>query len=150
LLNGVGDRLTVRVGDLFAPVAEESFDVIAVNPPQLPTPPDREWQDPQSRVDNGGPDGWQVLDRIIQESPPRLAPRGRLIFTLFEFLGVERGMERLRAVGLEAQIVARGAQPFPRLARERLEHIRSVCGADAIPEGRPVTCERLILCGTKG
>lgn len=150
LLNGVGDRLTVRVGDLFAPVAEESFDVIAVNPPQLPTPPDREWQDPQSRVDNGGPDGWQVLDRIIQESPPRLAPRGRLIFTLFEFLGVERGMERLRAVGLEAQIVARGAQPFPRLARERLDHIRSVCGADAIPEGRPVTCERLILCGTKG
>jgi release factor glutamine methyltransferase len=150
LLNGVGDRLTVRVGDLFAPVAEESFDVIAVNPPQLPTPPDREWRDPQSRVDNGGPDGWQVLDRIIRESPLHLSPRGRLVFTLFDFLGVEGGLARLRAVGLEAQIVARGAQPFPRLARERLEHLRSVYGADAIPEGRPVACERLILCGTKG
>jgi release factor glutamine methyltransferase len=150
LLNGVGDRLDVRTGDLFAPVSGEAFDVIAVNPPQLPTPPDREWQDAQSRVDNGGPDGWQVLDRIIQESPPHLAPHGRLVFTLFDFLGVERGMERLRAVGLEAQVVARGTQPFPRLARERLEYIRTVCGGSSIPEARPVTCGRLILCGTKG
>jgi release factor glutamine methyltransferase len=149
LLNGVGDRLDVRTGDLFAPVSEETFDLIAVNPPQLPTPPDREWQDAQSRVDNGGPDGWQVLDRIIQESPRYLSPGGRLVFTLFEFLGVEKGMERLRAVGLDAQILARGVQPFPRLARERLDHIRAVCGGDAIREGRPVSCERLILCGTK-
>jgi release factor glutamine methyltransferase len=150
LLNGVGDRLDVRTGDLFAPVSGENFDVIAVNPPQLPTPPDREWHDPQSRVDNGGLDGWQVLDRIIRESPPHLKPGGRLVFTLFVFLGVERGLERFREAGLNPRVLAREEQPFPRLARERLEHIRSVCGADAIPEGRPVTCERLILSGTKG
>ena len=150
LLNGVGNRLEVRTGDLFAPVTGETFDVIAVNPPQLPTPPDREWHDPRSGIDNGGPDGWLLLDRIIRESPLYLAPRGRLVFTLFDFLGVERGLEKLRAVGLEPQIVARGEQPFPRLARERLEHIRSVCGASVLPEGCPVSCERLILCGTKG
>jgi release factor glutamine methyltransferase len=150
LLNGVGDRLDARAGDLFGPVTGEVFDVIAVNPPQLPTPPDREWHDPQSGIDNGGSDGWRVLDRIIEDSPAYLTPGGRLVFTLFDFLGVERGLDRLRRVGLQPQVVARDEQPFPRLARERLEHIRSVCGPNALPEGRPLTCERLILCGTKG
>ncbi len=150
LLNGVGSRLDARAGDLFAPVRGDAFDVIAVNPPELPTPPDREWDDPLSRMDNGGPDGWLLLDRIIRECPPSLKPGGRLVFTLFGFLGVERGLERLRDARLEPRVLARENQPFPRLARERLEHIRAVCGAGALPEGRPVSCERLILCGIKG
>ena len=33
LLNGVEDRVEVREGDLFAPVAGERFDVIIFNPP---------------------------------------------------------------------------------------------------------------------
>lgn len=150
LLNGVGTRLEVRTGDLFSAVAGETFDVIATNPPQMPTPPDREWNDPVSWMDNGGLDGWLLLDRIIRESPPHLKPYGRLVFTLFGFLGVERGMERLRASGLDPQIVAREEQPFPRLARERLEHIRSISLEGTLPEGRPTTCLRLIVCGTKG
>jgi len=149
LLNGVGSRLEVRTGDLFGPVSGETFDVIATNPPQLPTPPDREWSDPQSRMDNGGPDGWLLLDRIIRESPPHLKPGGRLVFTLFGFLGIERGMERLREAGLEPRMVAREEQPFPRLARERLEYIRSVSPDNANLAGRPSTCPRLVLCGQK-
>lgn len=150
LLNGVGSRLEARTGDLFAPLRGETFDLIATNPPQLPTPPDREWNDSQSWVDNGGPDGWLLLERIIRQSPPHLASRGRLVFTLFGFLGVEGAVERLRAVGLEPCIVAREEQPFPRLARERLEYIRSVSPPGALPEGRPSSCLRVILCGTKG
>jgi release factor glutamine methyltransferase len=150
LLNGVGTRLDVRTGDLFAPVTGETFDVIATNPPQMPTPPDRDWDDPQSWMDNGGPDGWLLLDRIIRESPPHLKPHGRLVFTLFGFLGIDRGMEMVRASGLQPEIVASEEQPFPRLARERLEHIRSVSTKGALPEGRPTTCLRLIVCGQKG
>ena len=100
LLNGVGGLLDVRSGDLFDPVGADTFDVIAVNPPQMPTPPDHEWSDPQSRMDNGGPDGWLLLEAIIRESPPHLKPGGRLVFTLFGFLGVERAMQRLRDAGL--------------------------------------------------
>jgi len=149
LLNGVGDRVEVCVGDLYAPVADRAFDLIAANPPEMPTPPDREWDDPLSRMDNGGPDGWLLLDRIIRECPPHLKPGGRLVFTLFGFLGVERALEKLRAAGLEPRIVAREDQPFPRLARERLEHIRSVSPDSACVEGRPLTCPRLVLCGQK-
>jgi len=149
LLNGVAALLDARTGDLFDPVRADGFDVIAANPPQMPTPPDREWSDPQSRMDNGGPDGWLLVDRIIRESPLHLKPGGRLVFTLFGFLGIERGMQRLRDVGLEPRVVARDEQPFPRLARERLEYIRSVSPESAGLTGRPPTCPRLVLCGRK-
>jgi release factor glutamine methyltransferase len=149
LLNGVGSRLEARIGDLFAPVTAESFDVIAANPPQLPTPPDREWSDAQSRMDNGGPDGWLLLDRIIHEGPAYLAPGGRLVFTLFGFLGVERALEKLRAAGLVPSVLVRDEQPFPRIARERLEHIRGVSPEAASLEGRPAACTRLVVCGSK-
>ncbi len=149
LLNGVGSRLEVRTGDLFDPVSTDAFDVIAANPPQMPTPPDREWSDPQSRMDNGGPDGWLLLDRIIRESPPHLKSEGRLVLTLFGFLGIERAMETFRGAGLEPCVVAREEQPFPRLARERLEYIRSVSPESAGLAERPTTCPRLVLCGRK-
>jgi release factor glutamine methyltransferase len=149
LLNGVGKLIEARAGDLFEPVWGERFDVIAANPPQLPTPPDREWNDARSGVDNGGRDGWLLLDRIIRDSPFHLRPGGRLVFTLFAFLGVEQAMERLRGVGLQPRIVAREEQPVPRLARERLEHIRSVSPHGALLTGRPAACERLVVCGHK-
>lgn len=149
LLNGVADRVEVRTGDLFAPVNGEAFDLIATNPPQMPTPPDREWNDAQSRADNGGPDGWVILDRIIHEAPRYLKPQGRLVFTLFGFLGIERALEKLRAAGLDPRVLAREEQPFPRIGRERLDHIRSVDDEGILPPGRPATCPRLVLCGQK-
>ncbi|OGC03013.1 MAG: hypothetical protein A3G35_13845 [candidate division NC10 bacterium RIFCSPLOWO2_12_FULL_66_18] len=149
LLNGVADRVEVRTGDLFAPVNGEAFDLIATNPPQMPTPPDREWNDAQSRADNGGPDGWVILDRIIHEAPKYLKPQGRLVFTLFGFLGIERALEKLRAAGLDPRVLAREEQSFPRIGRERLDHIRSVNGEGILPPGRPATCPRLVLCGQK-
>ena len=149
LLNGVGDRVEVCVGDLFGPVADRTFDLIAANPPEMPTPPDQAWDDSLARMDNGGPDGWLLLDRIIQEGPAYLAPGGRLVFTLFGFLGVERALEKLRAAGLVPSVLARDEQPFPRIARERLEYIRGVSPEAASLEGRPATCARLVICGTK-
>jgi len=150
VLNGVADRMEVRFGDAFEPVGERAFDLIATNPPQMPTPPEREWGDAQSRADNGGPDGWSTLGRIIDEAPRYLKPGGRLVFTLFAFLGIRRALARLQEAGLSAQILAREAQPFPRIARERLEHLRTVDSEGALPPGRPTECERLILCGVKG
>ncbi len=149
LLNGIGNRLDVRTGDLFAPLAEEAFDLIAANPPQMPTPVDRDWGDEQALADNGGPDGWAILERIILEAPGYLKPRGRLVFTLLAFLGVGRALGMLRTAGLEGRVLAREDQPFPRLARERLDHIRGFDVEGNLPAGRPETCGRLVLCGEK-
>ena len=87
--------------------------------------------------------------RIIHEAPHYLKSQGRLVFTLFGFLGVERALETLRGVGLEPRVLAREEQPFPRIARERAEYIRSVDVEGVVAAGRPATCPCLILCGGK-
>jgi HemK-related putative methylase len=150
VLNGVADRVDVRAGDLYAPVAGERFDLIATNPSQMPTPPDYQWDDAQARADNGGPDGWLLLARVIQEAPAHLLPGGRLVFTLFGFLGVARALERLKRAGLRPAVLIREEQPFPRIGRERLAYLRSLDVESALPPGCPATCERLLLSGEKG
>jgi release factor glutamine methyltransferase len=150
LLNGVGDRMQVRCGDLFAPMAGDAFDLIAVNPPQMPTPPEREWDDPICQADSGGPDGWAILDRIIREAPGYLKPWGRLVFTLYDFLGIQRALDNLRTAGLEPRVLARETQRFPRLARERLDYLRGLDPTGVLPPGKPPQCVRMVLCGESG
>lgn len=150
LLNGLELQVDVRLGDLFAPVAGETFDLILTNPPQMPTPPDREGGGDEASADDGGPDGWAILDRVIKEAPNHLKPGGQLVLTLFDFLGEEKGFQRVKVVGLSPAVIARETQAFPRLGRERIDHIRSV-----VPEGTlsatgiPATCERLVISGRK-
>jgi release factor glutamine methyltransferase len=147
VLNGVADRLEVRAGDLYAPVAGDRFDLVATNPPQMPTPPDHGWEDIESRADNGGPDGWAVLGPIIDQAAAHLKPGGRLVFTLFGFLGPERALDRLKRAGLRPEVLARETQPFPRLGRERLAHLRSLDVESVPPAGCPPLCDRLVVCG---
>jgi hypothetical protein len=90
-----------------------------------------------------------MLDRIIHQAPEYLKPQGRLVFTLFGFLGIGRAEETLRAAGLRPRILAHEEQAFPRIARERLEYIRSLGDEGALPPGRPTKCSRLVLCGQK-
>lgn len=146
--NGVGDRVDVRLGDGFAPVAGLSFDLVCTSPPQMPTPPGRERDDAEAAADNGGRDGWHLLDRVIREAPAHLVPGGRLLFTLFGFLGVDRARERLRVAGLAPEIVAREPQPFPRLGYERLDYLRALDAGLTIPRSSaPRTVDRYVIVG---
>ena len=150
LLNGVEVKVDVRLGDLFAPVAGERFDLVLTNPPQMPTPPGREAAGDEAAADDGGHDGWAILDRVIQGAPAHLKPGGQLVFSLFDFLGEQNAFRRLKEAGLSPVIIARGSQPFPRLARERLDYIRSIDVERALPPtGTPATCERLAISGRK-
>src|SRR5204862_1588166 len=96
-LNGV--IIDARLGDCYAPVAGERFDVVCSNPPQMPTPPGADREDAQAAADNGGPDGWALLDRIIAGAPEHLAPRGRLLFTIFDFRRGRPAVAQRSAVG---------------------------------------------------
>jgi release factor glutamine methyltransferase len=148
--NGVADRVDVRLGDAFAPVVGARFDLVCTNPPQMPTPPDRERDDAEAAADNGGPDGWRLLDRVIREAPGFLVPGGRLVFILFGFLGLEGARRRLRAAGLEPEVVARESHAFPRIGYERLEHLRAIDAEGTIPRDRlPRTVERYVLLGRR-
>lgn len=149
--NALLNRATVdaRLGDCYAPVAGERFDLICTNPPQMPTPPDRARRDATAAADNGGVDGWEILDRVIEGAPAHLASGGRLVFTIFAFLGRKTALAKLEAVGLRPSIVTSETQPFPRLGYERLEHIRSLDLEATVPAtGVPVTVERFVVQGT--
>jgi len=147
LLNGV--EVDARLGDCWAPVAGERFDLICTNPPQMPTPPDRARTDATAAADNGGADGWEVLDRVIRGAREHLRPGGRLLFTIFAFLGRRTALGKLEAAGLVPSIVASETQGFPRLGYERLAHIRAVDAEATVPRDRaPASVERFVVQGT--
>jgi ribosomal protein L3 glutamine methyltransferase len=79
----LGDRVHLRHGDLFAPVAKFRYDLIVSNPPYVPT---AEWQalatefkhEPRLALD-AGDDGMDVVERILREAPDHLHEDGVLI-----------------------------------------------------------------------
>ena len=148
VLNGV--TLDARLGDCYAPVAGARFDLICSNPPQMPTPPARERDDAAAAADNGGRDGWLVLDRVIAGAPAHLAPGGRLVFTIFAFLGCKSAFARLEAAGLTPRIVASEVQSFPRIGFERLEYLREIDAEATLPDGLPDRVERFVIEGRLG
>jgi release factor glutamine methyltransferase len=145
-LNGVA--VDARLGDGWEPVRRERFDLVCTNPPQMPTPPDRERDDAEAAADNGGADGWALLDRVIVRAPEHLRPGGRLVFSIFEFLGPKTAQAKLERAGLVPRIVARETQGFPRIGYERLEHLRAVDAERSLPaRGLPRSVERYIIEG---
>jgi release factor glutamine methyltransferase len=147
-LNGV--TIDARLGDGWAPVGSERFDLVCTNPPQMPTPPGRDRDDAEAAADNGGPDGWALLDRVIAEAPAHLEPGGRLVFSIFEFLGLKAAHAKLEKVGLVPRVVARDTQSFPRIGYERLDHLRAIDREATLPaHGLPRTVERYIVEGTR-
>ena len=147
-LNGV--TIDARLGDAWAPVGDQRFDVVCTNPPQMPTPPGRDRDDAEAAADNGGADGWALLDRVIAGAPAHLEPGGRLVFSIFDFLGLKTAHAKLDAVGLAPRLVARETQSFPRIGYERLDHLRAVDREATLPaHGLPKTVERYIIEGTR-
>lgn len=147
-LNGVA--VDARLGDCYAPVAGERFELICANAPQMPTPPGRARRDALAAADNGGTDGWEILDRVIRGAPAHLAPGGRLLFAIFGFLGRKSAFARLETAGLEPVLVASEPQAFPRLGYERLEHIRALDTEATLPQsGLPVSVERYVIQGVR-
>ena len=151
VLNNVVHKMDFRHGDLYGPVSGMTFDLILANPPQMPTPPGRDdLKDPRLLADDGGPDGWNTLDRVIRGAPEHLGPRGRLLFTCFAFLGIRRALGKVEAAGLKGSIVGREVHPFPRVGLERLDHIRSHDDEGAIrEEGGRLLIERLVVGAAK-
>jgi ribosomal protein L3 glutamine methyltransferase len=81
--HGLGDRIALRQGDLFAPLKGARFDLILTNPPYVDAatiadfPP--EYAAEPTLAHAGGADGLDIVRRILSEAPKHLTARGTLI-----------------------------------------------------------------------
>lgn len=83
--HAVSSRIRFLHGDLFAPLAADvQFDLIASNPPYIASAEietlsaDVRLHEPRSALD-GGPDGLDVIRRLIAGAPQHLGPLGKLL-----------------------------------------------------------------------
>jgi release factor glutamine methyltransferase len=102
----------------------EPFDLVLANPPYVPCAGtgapvgrDRSW--------DAGPDGRALLDPLCSITPRLLAPSGRLLLVQSDVSGVDATLDRLKAVGLRARVVARRRTPFGPIMRARAEYLES-------------------------
>lgn len=107
LLNRLEARVDVREGDLFAPLGDERFDVVAFNPPFFDGTPsdlhDAAWR------------GAGVLERFASGLPRHLSAGGFALVLLSDLGPEERQLEALRGAGLVVE--ARASRQW---TRERL------------------------------
>jgi release factor glutamine methyltransferase len=113
MLNAVEHRLTVRLGDLFAPVAGERFDLILFNPPFLRGMP----RDDRERA-------WRshdIPERFAAGIGNHLKPSGSALVVLSTFGGAAVFLEEFRKHGFAISVLAERRFITERLAIFRLQ-----------------------------
>jgi release factor glutamine methyltransferase len=114
-----GTRVRGLRGDLTAPVAGERFDVITSNPPYVPAATDELPERGPARAWDAGRDGRALLERVLAEAPPLLVLGGALLVVHSDLIGEAETLERMRAAGLDAEVIMRRRGPLGPLMRER-------------------------------
>ncbi len=123
--HGVAGRMRFLEGDLFAPLADERFDFILSNPPYIPRedldklPPGVRDYEPRLALD-GGPGGFAVFERLIDQARRHLVPQGYL---LVEIGAPQEGPARARIAAYPEYELADTIHDFsrhPRVLRARL------------------------------
>jgi ribosomal protein L3 glutamine methyltransferase len=87
------DQVTLYHGDLFAPLGDSRYDLIISNPPYVDAEGmaalPRECRAEPKLAFDGGPDGMDIVRRILNEARAHLTPQGGLLCE------IGRGRERL-------------------------------------------------------
>jgi len=102
-------------GDLVSPFADDAFDLVVCNPPYLPTPADREWDDWMEAALSGGEDGRRLVDPLLERVGRVLAPGGRLFVLISSLTGIDDVLTHARDQGLDGSVVASEKDPYERL-----------------------------------
>lgn len=121
-----GARVKPLRGNLFQAVPGRRFDVIVSNPPHVPSPAQQLPDRGPSRAWEAGPDGRVFLNRICADAGAHLNPGGILLIVHSAICDPEQTLTRLRATGLEADVVFRHLGHLGPLMRERSHWLRSV------------------------
>jgi ribosomal protein L3 glutamine methyltransferase len=93
--HGLEERVTLYRGDLFKPLGDRRYDLIISNPPYVDAKGmaalPRECRAEPKLAFDGGPDGLDIVRRILDEAGPHLTPGGGLLCE------IGRGRENLEA-----------------------------------------------------
>ena len=107
--------LEVVRADLVSPFRDSSFDVVAFNPPYLPTDPDNEWDDWMEAALSGGETGRRLVEPFLERVGRVLAPGG-CVLLLVSSLTDREAVESIAAdAGFEAEAVREESYPFETL-----------------------------------
>lgn len=136
--------VSVRHGDLFAPVAGRRFELVVANPPYVPSESSVLPRHPIARAWDAGPDGRALLDRICAGAGDILTPNGDLLLVHSELCGTQRTLDALTEAGLRAQVLARASVPFGPVLRARSAMLES---RGMIEPGQRI--ERLVVIGAR-
>jgi S-methylmethionine-dependent homocysteine/selenocysteine methylase len=119
---GVAERVSAEVADLYPWLPEERYEIVVANLPQTPI-------DPRSQLSSHRPtDYWGrgLVDQVIAKLPRALAPEGSAFVTLASLLSREKTLQLLAGAGLSAEVVAWELQDLPEAYRLQGEHIAEV------------------------
>ncbi len=81
--HALGDRITLKQGDLFAPLKGQRYDLILTHPPYVAKaevkafPPEYRHEPVMAHL--GGDDGFDIVRRILAEAPKHLSDDGVLV-----------------------------------------------------------------------
>jgi release factor glutamine methyltransferase len=120
-VNGV--RVRALRGSLFAPVADERFDVIVSNPPYVPAEREDLPATGLERAWDAGRDGRVLLDRICAQAPEHLRPGGVVLLVHSTICDVDATCAALEAGGLQADLAMSRRGPLGPLMRSRVHHL---------------------------
>jgi release factor glutamine methyltransferase len=110
-------KVSVARGNLFDPVRSERFDLVASNPPYLPSADGAVPEQGAARAWEGGADGRLFIDGICADVQLHLRPGGVLLLVHSSVCGEQQTLSMLAARGLDASVIARHRGPLgPRLA----------------------------------
>ncbi|MDS0281492.1 HemK2/MTQ2 family protein methyltransferase [Haloarcula onubensis] len=110
-------------GDLVAPFGDGAFDLVAFNPPYLPTPEDAEWDDWMEHALSGGEDGRRLVDPFLDAVGRVLAPGGEVLLLVSSLTDPDAVRAYARERGLDSEVFATEKHPYEALVVLRFSEI---------------------------
>lgn len=120
-----GVRVRALRGSLFEPVAGQTFDFIATNPPYVPAASDTLPDRGAARAWDAGRDGRALIDPICAGAAAHLAPGGTLLMIHSSLCDTDETVERLARTGLEVDVPVRERGPLGPLMLARVEQLEA-------------------------
>ena len=110
-------------GDLVAPFRDDTFDLVAFNPPYLPTPEAAEWDDWMEHALSGGEDGRRLVDPFLESVGRVLAPGGEALLLVSSLTDPDAVRAHAREQGLRSESIASEKHPYEKLVILRFSEI---------------------------